>query len=68
MLIAMSSVGIEFKKSGFETQARYHKKSKTLVSVTPQNGLMFSKIAFKKILDIQEEAHLCGELKGIQFC
>ena len=33
---------------GFETQSRCHQKSKTVVSVTPQKGLMSSKFFFKK--------------------
>ena len=34
--------------SGFETQRRYHQKSKTGVSVTPQKGLISSKKLYKK--------------------
>ena len=34
--------------SGFETKTRPHQKSKTEISVTPQKGLMSSKIFFEK--------------------
>ena len=36
--------------SGFETQRRLHKKSKTGVSVAPQKGLLSSNFFLKKIL------------------
>ena len=45
MLAAKRLAGVapEAAHSGFETQRRRHKKSKTGVSVTPQKGLMSSK-------------------------
>ena len=36
---------------GLETQDRHHQESKTVVSVTPQKGLMFSKF-FLKVLNL----------------
>ena len=45
--------------SGFETQGRHHQKSKPVVSVAPQKGLMSSKefLERKKILTTKEVAH-----------
>ena len=41
--------------SGFETQKRLHKKSKTGVSVAPQKGLMSSQFAFNKKMPLSVE-------------
>ena len=41
--------------SGFETQLRYHQKSKARVSVSPQKGLMYYKIKKKLGVDIFQE-------------
>ena len=47
-------------QSGFETQRRHHHKSKTRVSMTPQKGLMTSKIK-KYIL----QGPKSGEERGV---